>query len=69
MTVAIVTDSTAYLTQEEREKYNIHMIPLSVTLEDGVFEEEVEMFSNNFTKKFVTQTYFRKLLNHRLGSL
>lgn len=67
MTVAIVTDSTAYLTQEEREKYNIHMIPLSVTLEDGVFEEEVEMFSEQFYEKVRNSNVFPKTTQPPIG--
>ncbi|MGQ4669187.1 DegV family protein, partial [Metabacillus halosaccharovorans] len=30
MKTAIVTDSTAYIPEQIREKYDIHMIPLSV---------------------------------------
>lgn len=48
MSIAVVTDSTAYLSPEERKKYNIFMIPLSVTLEDGVYEEEIEIQAQEF---------------------
>ena len=51
MKTAVVTDSTAYLTQEERERYNIHMIPLSVHLEDGTFGEEVTITASEFYDK------------------
>ena len=51
MSIAVVTDSTAYLTPEERTRYNIRMIPLSVNLEDGSYEEEVEITASEFYRK------------------
>lgn len=48
MTTAIVTDSTAYLTKEEREAYNIHMVPLSVIIDDTSYEEEVTITMSEF---------------------
>ncbi|MER2000936.1 MAG: DegV family protein [Lysinibacillus sp.] len=40
MRTAVVTDSTAYLTAEECQQYNIHVVPLSVHLEDGTYDED-----------------------------
>ncbi|HWK24793.1 MAG TPA: DegV family protein [Ureibacillus sp.] len=51
MSIAVVTDSTAYLSVEVRERYNIRMIPLSVNLEDGSYEEEVEITTSQFYDK------------------
>ncbi|OMC89164.1 fatty acid-binding protein DegV [Viridibacillus sp. FSL H7-0596] len=51
MTTAIVTDSTAYLTQAEREQYNIRMVPLSVVIKHETFEEEVNITTSNFYDK------------------
>lgn len=48
---AIVTDSTAYLSAEVREKYNIHMIPLQVTFGLESFEEERELTVDDFYRK------------------
>lgn len=48
MTTAIVTDSTAYLTKEEQEAYNIHMVPLSVIIDDTSYEEEVTITMSEF---------------------
>lgn len=44
MNIKIITDSTAYLTQEEINKYNIEVLPMSVTI-DGI--EIVEGISGN----------------------
>lgn len=48
MKTAIVTDSTAYIPQEVREKYDIHMIPLTVILGTEVYEEERELRAAEF---------------------
>lgn len=40
MKTAVVTDSTAYLTAEECQQFNIHVVPLSVHLEDGTYDED-----------------------------
>ncbi|KAF0208480.1 MAG: DegV family protein [Actinomycetota bacterium] len=47
MSVSIVTDSTSYLPQEDREKYNITVVPLSVIL-DGVTYVEGTPFAEGF---------------------
>lgn len=67
MKIAIVTDSTAYLTEEERSRYNIHMIPLSVNLEDGVYEEEVEITASEFYDKVRNSKVFPKTTQPPVG--
>lgn len=67
MSIAVVTDSTAYLRPEERERYNIQMIPLSVNLEDGSFEEEVEITSSEFYDKVRTAKVFPKTTQPAIG--
>ncbi|QOR66262.1 DegV family protein [Cytobacillus suaedae] len=48
MKTAIVTDSTAYIPKELREKYNIHMIPLSVNFGVESYREEVDITADEF---------------------
>ncbi|WP_066387494.1 DegV family protein [Neobacillus mesonae] len=43
MKTAIVTDSTAYIPKEIREKWNIHMIPLNVIFGNEVYQEEIDI--------------------------
>ncbi|MBY0123480.1 DegV family protein [Bacillus sp. S/N-304-OC-R1] len=45
---AIVTDSTAYIPKELREKLNIHMIPLSVNFGNETYQEEMEISAADF---------------------
>ncbi|MFJ8234665.1 DegV family protein [Ureibacillus sp. NPDC094379] len=67
MSIAVVTDSTAYLTPEERTRYNIRMIPLSVNLEDGSYEEEVEITASEFYDKVRGAKTFPKTTQPPVG--
>ncbi|MBR8886966.1 fatty acid kinase FakB1 [Staphylococcus aureus] len=59
MKIAVMTDSTSYLSQDLIDKYNIQIAPLSVTFEDGkiIPEEKVR------TKKRAIQTLEKKVLD------
>ncbi len=48
MRTAIVTDSTAYIPKAMRDKYNIHMIPLSVVFGTEAYREEVDITAEEF---------------------
>ena len=67
MKTAIVTDSTAYLTKEERDQYNIHMIPLSVNLPSGTYEEEVTITAEEFYEKVRSESEFPKTTQPPVG--
>lgn len=51
MKVAVMTDSTAYIPAEERDKHNIHMVPLSVNFKDHSYEEEIDITAEHFYEK------------------
>ena len=67
MRTAVVTDSTAYLTVEERETYHIQIVPLSVHLEDGTYEEEVSITAEQFYDKVRNAKQFPKTTQPSLG--
>jgi DegV family protein with EDD domain len=48
MKTAVVTDSTAYIPKELRDKWNIQMIPLNVIFEGEVYQEEVDIQAEEF---------------------
>ncbi|MFS0775293.1 DegV family protein [Neobacillus sp. 3P2-tot-E-2] len=48
MKTAVVTDSTAYIPKELRDKWNIHMIPLNVIFATEVYQEEVDITAEQF---------------------
>ena len=43
MKIAVMTDSTAYIPSELREKHHIHMVPLSVVFDDVSYREEIDL--------------------------
>ncbi|WP_337020326.1 DegV family protein [Oceanobacillus massiliensis] len=51
MKLAVMTDSTAYIPADLRDRHNIHMVPLSVTFEDITYEEEIDITTEEFYKK------------------
>lgn len=48
MKTAIVTDSTAYIPQDVRERLHINMIPLSVIFGTEAYQEEIEISASSF---------------------
>ncbi|WP_080145525.1 DegV family protein [Marinilactibacillus piezotolerans] len=51
MRIAVVTDSTAYLSHEQYDSYNIYSVPLSCIAQDEVYKEEVDITSEEFFMK------------------
>jgi DegV family protein with EDD domain len=51
MKTAVVTDSTAYIPKELREKLDIHMIPLSVIFGNESLREEIDLTAEEFYVK------------------
>ena len=51
MKVAVVTDSTAYIPKDLREKLHIHMVPLSVVFGEKSYREELDITTEEFYKK------------------
>lgn len=46
-----MTDSTAYIPSELREKHHIHMVPLSVVFDDVSYREEIDLTTEEFYRK------------------
>ncbi|MCM3763490.1 DegV family protein [Neobacillus niacini] len=55
MKTAIVTDSTAYIPKEIRDKWNIHMVPLNVIFGDQPYQEEVDITWQQFYEEVKTK--------------
>ncbi|WP_188454143.1 DegV family protein [Virgibacillus oceani] len=51
MKVAVMTDSTAYISKDLRDKNNIHMVPLSVVFGDHSYQEELDIATEEFYEK------------------
>lgn len=49
--IAWITDTAAQLEKSFIQKYNVHILPLSVVFADGVFKETVDMTQDEFYDK------------------
>lgn len=69
MNIAVMTDSTAYLTPEQREAFDIHMIPLQVVFDDATYEEEVDITASEFYDKVKQQKALPKTSQPVVGKV
>lgn len=51
MSIAVVTDSTAHLTDEQYEELNVQKVPLSCVFGNEVYKEEVDITTEDFFLK------------------
>ncbi|GKV69395.1 protein DegV [Sporosarcina sp. NCCP-2716] len=51
MKTAVVTDSTAYLPKDLRERLGIHIVPLAVTIDGQDYDEEIDITTEQFYDK------------------
>ncbi|MFT8339237.1 DegV family protein [Schleiferilactobacillus harbinensis] len=69
MRIAIVTDSTAYLTDEEVARYHISVVPIPVILDGQVYDEGVTIDSPTFYAKMRTSQSFPSTSQPPLGEV
>ena len=67
MRTAVVTDSTAYITPEERSRLHIRMIPLSVNIAGQLYAEEVDITASGFYDKVRGAKDFPKTTQPPIG--
>ncbi|BAQ10996.1 degv family protein [Bacillus sp. OxB-1] len=48
--IHIVTDSTADLSEEDKEKYGIHVVPLTIQIDDSTYVDGVDIKPDSFLK-------------------
>ncbi|OZM56515.1 fatty acid-binding protein DegV [Lottiidibacillus patelloidae] len=69
MTIAIVTDSTAYLPKEVREEHNIYMVPLNVIFGSESYQEELELTTDQFYEEIKKRDQLPKTSQPAIGNL
>lgn len=69
MKIAVVTDSTAYLTPEEAAANNIHVVPIPVTLDGQTYREGVDISTSAFYDKMVQSGSFPTTAQTPIGQL
>ncbi len=69
MKIAVVTDSTAYLTKEEQEKYNIHVVPIPLTIDGQSYQEGVDISNAEFYEKLAHSSTFPSTSQPPVGEM
>ncbi|MFD1466249.1 DegV family protein [Lapidilactobacillus mulanensis] len=67
MSIAIVTDSSAYLSTAEINELNIKVIPTPVIIDDVVYQEGVDLSADEFYEKLRTAKTFPSTSQPSLG--
>lgn len=69
MKIAIVTDSTSYLSKEEQEKYNINVVPIPVIVDGKSYNEGVDISTEEFYDKLRNSESFPSTSQPPMGEM
>ncbi len=69
MKIAVVTDSTAYLTKQQVEENDIKVIPIPVIIDNQVYQEGIDITSDEFYKKLKNSSSFPSTSQPSIGEL
>ncbi|GAF35459.1 DegV family protein [Lentilactobacillus farraginis] len=69
MKIAIVTDSTAYLTKAEAEKYHITVVPMPVIIDGHEYREGVDLSTEEFYDKLKNANSFPSTSQAPMGEM
>ena len=69
MKIAVVTDSTAYLSKEQVEENDIKVIPIPVIIDNQVYQEGIDISTSEFYAKLKTSTSFPSTSQPSIGEL
>ena len=69
MKIAVVTDSTAYLSEEEVKANNIFVVPIPLILDGQSYREGVDITNDEFYQQLATSSSFPSTSQPPLGEL
>lgn len=69
MKIAVVTDSTAYLTAEEAKTNNIYVVPIPVMIDGQTYQEGVDITNEEFYDKLNSSSSFPTTSQPPIGEL
>lgn len=69
MKIAVVTDSTAYLSEEEVKANNIFVVPIPLIIDGQSYREGVDITNDEFYQQLATSTSFPSTSQPPLGEL
>ena len=61
MKIAVVTDSTSYLSTEDIERYQIHVVPIPVIIDGRSYNEGVDISTAEFWENCDPRNHFQVL--------
>lgn len=67
--IALVTDSSSYLTQTEVEKYNITVVPIPVIIDDVVYQENIDLNADKLYELQKSGSDFPKTSQPSIGEM
>lgn len=69
MKIAVVTDSTAYLTEQQVKGHHLFVVPIPVILDGQVYDEGVDITTEEFYQKLKTSETFPSTSQPPLGEM
>lgn len=69
MKIAVVTDSTAYLTTQESEQYNIKVVPIPVIIDGRSYDEGIDLTTEEFYDKLRNSKSFPSTSQPPMGEM
>lgn len=69
MKIAVVTDSTAYLTAKEAADNNIHVVPIPFTIDGKSYQEGVDISTEEFYQELKTSKTFPSTSQPPIGEM
>lgn len=69
MKIAVVTDSTSYLSTEDIERYQIHVVPIPVIIDGRSYNEGVDISTAEFWDKLRSSKSFPSTSQPPLGEM
>ncbi|MBA1434923.1 DegV family protein [Bombilactobacillus bombi] len=69
MKIAVVTDSSSYLSKAEAKKYQIHIVSIPVIIEDQVYHEGVDITTEKFYQRIRSLKELPKTSQPEFGEL
>ena len=69
MKIAVVTDSTCYLSKEEIAANNIHVVPIPFILNGKTYHEGVDITTEEFYDQLTTASTFPSTSQPSIGEM
>ena len=69
MKIAVLTDSSAYLTKEQQEKYHIDVLPIPIMWGDKTYRDMIDIGYEEFYKKLADESELPSTSQPSIGNL